>query len=323
MKEQNEANQNLNVNEQNVNVNEKEQTMKEQNEILNVNEQNVNEAMSAEETQEWLYAIGSAEEEAAFMARDFALYLEKQGVCEEKQLKEWAVGQLLWEKDWPGPRTIWQSVTKGTLENKGKKTYWKVYWKKNDNDVPVRMFRIEWGSEFSLYQEVELSLIAGLGKVAGVLASRKKRAGNSTVPGSESSTNSTTSSTTSSTNSSTSSTTSSTATEVEKLKQENASLYKEVEDLRAEQVLAYDKAKSEFSSLLEESAKREKSANDTAKKVKEQATGMDEAILKALTTLNEAKGSYTKEKLLAIIEAAKAALAEAPKLETGELETKK
>ena len=308
MKEQNE---NLNVNES-LNVNEaKENTMKEQNENLNVN---VNEAMSAEETQEWLYAIGSAEEEATFMARDFALYLEKQNVTDEKQLKKWAIGQLLWEKDWPGPRSIWQEVTKGATAHEGKKTRWKILWEKRNDDTPVRMFRIEWGSEFSLYQKFELSLIAGLGKVAGVLASRKKRAGNSTVPGTSTGTGTTSSTGTG--------TTSSTKEEVKKLKEENSSLYKEVEALREAQVGAYDKAKSEFSALLEASAKREKSANEVAEKVKGQATGMDEAILKALTTLNEAKSNQTKEKLLAIIEAAKAALAEAPKLETGELEKK-
>ena len=299
----------------------KETTMNETNKETTMNETN---NMTPEETQEWLYAIGEAEEEASYMARDFALYLEKVGIKSEAELKEWACDQLLWQPEWPGPRTIWQQITKGTTEAEGKKTYWKVFWTKTKEDRPYRSFRIEWGKERELFQEFALSLIAGLGKVAGVIASRKKRAGNSTVPGTETNTGTTSSTSSKSSTGTTSSTgtASKTAEEMEKLKQENTSLYREVEDLRKAQVIAYDKAKSEFSALLEESAKREKSANKAAAKAKEQATGMDECIVKALSTLNEAKSNQTKEKLLAIIEAAKAALAEAPKLQTGETEKK-
>lgn len=308
----------MNENSANLNVNEANQSKEE----TTMNETTMNETMSlsAEEVQERLYDIGAAEEEASYMAKDFALYLEKVGVDSEAKLKEWACDQLLWQQEWPGPRTIWQQITRGETENEGKKAHWKVLWGKDNDGKPYRIFRIDYGKERELFQEFALSLIAGLGKVAGVLASRKKRAGNSTVPGSKSSTVSSTSTSSQSSTSSKSSTANST-TEMKKLKQENSSLYKEVENLRAVQVSAYDRAKEEFSALLEESAKREKSANDVAKKVKEQATGMDEAILKALTTLNEAKSSQDKKTLMAIIKAAKAALAEAPKLETGELET--
>lgn len=277
---------------------------------------NVNEAMSAEETQEWLYAIGSAEEESTFMARDFALYLERQGICEEKQLKEWAIGQLLWERDWPGPRSIWQEITKGATAHEGKKTRWKILWEKRE-DTPVRIFRIEWGSEFSLYQEFELSLIAGLGKIAGILASRKKRNGNSTVPGNESSTNSTTSVTSSTTSSIGTGTTSSIGTEVEKLKQENSSLYKEVENLRAVQAEIYDKAKQEFVTAIKEAENREILAGKAADAAKAQAESMDEAIIAALSILNKAKSTQGSTELFALIEEAKQTLGNAPKMTLG------
>lgn len=305
------------MNEATMNKNTKEATMN-LNETMNKNTKE--ETMSAEGVQQRLYAIGIAEENALFLAKDFVAWLAKQQVFSEQELKDWAVGQLLWEKDWPGPRSIWQEVTKGVETHEGKKTRWKI--EKRNDGTPCRTFQIEWGNEFSLYQEFDLSLVAGLGKVAGVLASRKKRAGNSTVPGTSTGTGTTTSTSSTTTSTGTGTNTSSTTSELEKMKAENTSLHKEVESLRISQAKAYDRAKKEFSSLLEASAKREKSANEVAEKVKEQATGMDECIIKALSALNEAKSNQSKEKLLAIIQTAKDALAEAPKLQTGKIEKK-